>query len=741
MKVDRLDRLETRNTITEPISVLGLSVPAFQGLARLGFMDVNAMRGLAPPVEAANQAGHPAGHAAAAPTNFIPIVIGPQTHHTATAGGGGAPNQDGTAPASQATVQAGDWLTLRLAPAADSTESGISTPWHPIARAGGGAALPPRGGSGGPSAATPTTRSAINPLRLPASTPGASNAGGSGALLAAVASASGNNGAAATLGTSARTARAGSPAATTPSGQAPAGSAHTSGSGHAAAPLTASGGDPTPGSTPDPVIGNSSGPSQNTFTYFPMYVLDVNNGVVLFPGVDQFATLKAAVELDAQVSGTTVASYNWNTSGLGTDAGSIAGTSTYQLTFVWANTFATTHIDPVTLSVTDTNSHTETYTYDFLLPAGHSSASGGGNATWPQSLAPDQELLSAPSFGGNGDNASVDATSGSLDTTIPLPSYNPNVPALALTYDSITANPMPIIVVENTLSASAAVPSQVSAQLTFNGTALTTYYYNTSQFNPGDVQQIALQATNATSLSTGRYSYSVQVVDIGTTNTTITLSGSATVINQSGSAFGNGWTLQGLEQITSATGGVILNLGAGGRSLWFTGSFASGGGTYTDPPGEFSTLVKSGSGSYTDTLTDGTQVTFNSSGYETATIDLNGLHTTYGYNGSHQLTTVTDPFSNITSFSYSSGGYLQTITDPASRVATFTDTGGELTKATLPDASTWNYAYDSSGRLTQITDPRSNTASITYDGAARVGTMTRADLTTDVLLPIIPAEN
>ncbi len=75
---------------------------------------------------------------------------------------------------------------------------------------------------------------------------------------------------------------------------------------------------------------------------------------------------------------------------------------------------------------------------------------------------------------------------------------------------------------------------------------------------------------------------------------------------------------------------MILNLGDGGRSLWFTGNIGSGGGTYTDPPGEFSTLTKnSGSGGgYTDTLTDGTQITFNSSGYETATIDFNGLHTT-----------------------------------------------------------------------------------------------------------------
>ena len=49
---------------------------------------------------------------------------------------------------------------------------------------------------------------------------------------------------------------------------------------------------------------------------------------------------------------------------------------------------------------------------------------------------------------------------------------------LSLTYDSVAANPEPIIIVENTIGAT--VPSQVSAQLTFNGgTPLTTYYYST----------------------------------------------------------------------------------------------------------------------------------------------------------------------------------------------------------------------------------------------------------------------
>ena len=67
----------------------------------------------------------------------------------------------------------------------------------------------------------------------------------------------------------------------------------------------------------------------------------------------------------------------------------------------------------------------------------------------------------------------------------------------------------------------------------------------------------------------------------------------------------------GLEQITSVSGGVILDLGDNGRSLWFA-STGSGGSTYTDPAGEFSALVKNSGGGWTRTLTDGTQIIFNS---------------------------------------------------------------------------------------------------------------------------------
>ena len=93
LKVDRLDQLETRNTITEPISLLGLSLSALRGLAQIGLMDPNdasnALSGLARPGQATGQGRRPASQAGAAPSNFIPIVIGPQIKHPAPAGGGG----------------------------------------------------------------------------------------------------------------------------------------------------------------------------------------------------------------------------------------------------------------------------------------------------------------------------------------------------------------------------------------------------------------------------------------------------------------------------------------------------------------------------------------------------------------------------------------------------------------------------------------------------------------------------
>ena len=223
----------------------------------------------------------------------------------------------------------------------------------------------------------------------------------------------------------------------------------------------------------------------------------------------------------------------------------------------------------------------------------------------------------------------------------------------------------------------------------------------------------------------------MQIVDERSSNTTTTYTGTATLLNQSSSALGDGWTLDGLEQVTSASGGVILNLGANGETLWFSGSPGSGGGTYTSPNGDFSVLTLNSNGTYTRTLPTGDQIDFNSGGYEIATVDLNSQHITYTYNGSNELSSIEDNYGGLTTFSYS-GGHLQTILDPASRSTTFTFSGSKLAAVQQADHSITSFTYDSSGRMTEFEDARSHVITIMYDAAERVGTITLPEASTQL---------
>ena len=625
LKVARLDKLETRNTMTEPISVTALSISAMRGLAQMGIVSADGGNGAALRIaQAAQQAKQAQGQArrtTAAPPRDT-IAIGSPLLSRRPAGGAGGAASTPLASSPRAVAKQGlpdDWLAQTFGNnTADTSEThGISSPWQPASPPGGGAAVPPRGGSGSGAQATTVALvlglpAALQTPPAPASTPAIPFLPSNGSAHDPTAYGSGK-------------AFGGHHAGSGGAAQADGGS----GPAPAPGPAVTGGGGPTtinenPSSEPSSSVGNGSGFSQQSFQYFPIYVMDENNGIVLFNGQYQQATLNGVVDLYAQVKGTTVSTYSWTTSGLSIISSS--GASTYHFQFTLRIRPPASEVGSVTLTATNSSSQQESETFYFVVPIS-GVVSLPYSSSWPTTIPPDLEEPGAPSIPSQG--VSVDADSGALDADINLPSYNPNVPAISLTYNSMTANPEPIIVVHHQLDPTQTTPTAVNATLTFDSTVGTTWYYNTSSFIPGDIEQIALQA-NATSLSTGRYGYSVQVVDERSSNTTNTYTGTATVLNQSSSAFGDGWTLKGLEQITAdGTSGVILSLGDNGESLWFAGNPAVGS-NYTTPAGDFSTLTLTSSG-YTRTLPDGTQVLFNSSGYETATIDLNNNHTTYSY--------------------------------------------------------------------------------------------------------------
>jgi hypothetical protein len=567
MKVERLERLESRHTITEPISVFALSVNAMGGLARLGLIDPHgggrALSVLARPGQPTAQGQRRANPGIAAPTNFLAIAIGSPARHPASAAGGTAPVQDTMAPAKK-QAPADDWLTFSSSPESESAETGLSTPWHPVSPPGGGGALPPRGGSGGPSIASTASRGAITPVYLPGSIPGANNAGASSALLSALGFGAGAGVVSAAI----------FPA---PPGTRAAAAGTTVTRNGLAAALPGGGS-----------VAASVGGSVNPLTSpaFELKTLDYNDGSVMVPGFEQLATPGGSVDLRAQVrdSATGTYTYTWNTSGL-TDATSISGASTYDLTFQWDTSVSTANAESTTLTVTDPNSNQVSQTYTFWVPAGTGTATGG--TTWNNTtLNPGLLQASAPAFGSQ--NVSVVAATGALETSINLPSYNPTIPGLSLEYDSLAANALPIIVAEHALSPSLSTPSEVSAQLTFDGTAGSTYYYSTSALRPGDIVQIGLQATNAATLDTGSYPYTMTIAEIrGSTPTTFTYPGTATVENAAEdptfSALGAGWTVGGLEKIIPATGGVILDEGAA-RSRGSRAASAPAGAPTRAPP-------------------------------------------------------------------------------------------------------------------------------------------------------------
>ena len=501
----------------------------------------------------------------------------------------------------------------------------------------------------------------------------------------------------------------------------PSGSPGGHSSGMAAqAKSTTTAGTPSTGSITAPQSVNSNVATTNS----PFATLNVYAGQVIYPGATQLATLGGKVELRAQLKNASSASFSWNTSGL-TKATAITGANTADLKFQWTTSNSVATTNSATLSVTS-GGVTTSQTYTFQVPTGSGATAGTGTRSWPQVISPDLVSASAPAMGVQ--DGSVDANSGAFNTTIALPSYNPNVPAVTLAYDSVTANPRPIFAVHHTLDASLATPTQVTARLTFNGTAGATAYTNTSQLIPGDVQRIGLQA-NAASLATGRYTYSVTTGDVRSSITTATVSGSANLVNSANSAIGSGWTVAGLEKIVAASGGVMLDLGSGGKSLWFaTGS----GSTYTSPAGEFSTLVANSGGTYTRTFTNGFKIQFNSSGQETAALNTNGVGDSFAYNGNGSLNTITDTYGGVTTFAYS-GGLLASITDPANRVTSFNHSGTALTGATLPDNSTWTYAANVSGLITTVTDPNNHAVTVGYDAAGRVGTINNPDSTSQSL--------
>jgi RHS repeat-associated protein len=210
------------------------------------------------------------------------------------------------------------------------------------------------------------------------------------------------------------------------------------------------------------------------------------------------------------------------------------------------------------------------------------------------------------------------------------------------------------------------------------------------------------------------------------------------VVNESGSRYGAGWVLAGVQRIYNQTSGVLLTEG-NGAARWFTRAGCGGGQcSFTTPAGDFSTLTWSdATASWTRKYVDGTTVTFDSRGLQTRVADRFGIATTYEWILTQDglarpvISRIVDPLGHATSFTYHTPSWmLATINaggrsvslayNDGSRLTNVTGLGGEQVRFTYGpyneilshttlygtvSRGQWDIAYDAMRRVSTITGP------------------------------------
>ncbi len=149
--------------------------------------------------------------------------------------------------------------------------------------------------------------------------------------------------------------------------------------------------------------------------------------------------------------------------------------------------------------------------------------------------------------------------------------------------------------------------------------------------------------------------------------------------------------------------------------------FSESGGKYTAPEWSEDTFGGSSAG-YTLRLANQTMYKFNGSGRLESVIDRNGNETTLTYSGAGRLEKITDPAGRKITLAYNSEGLVESAKDPMGHTVKYTYEGGELASVTDPGESSarWQFKYNGSHEITTMTDGRSGKVVNEYNGSNQV---------------------
>ncbi|MEG5025164.1 MULTISPECIES: FG-GAP-like repeat-containing protein, partial [unclassified Microcoleus] len=307
--------------------------------------------------------------------------------------------------------------------------------------------------------------------------------------------------------------------------------------------------------------------------------------------------------------------------------------------------------------------------------------------------------------------------------------------SLTLTYDSLRADPRPIVHFGYN-NAPADTAQKLVAKLTVdagkfqyqipgysgNQYSLTGGEHFWSMPDGGGFIDAALQV-DMSALPSGQYDYTINSGIRRFTGTIFAGSSTDTKdklvsVNTINSPFGSGWGIAGWQELVENSDASVLLIDGDGSDLVFDKSTAAGGG-YVSPPGDFSKLEKLADGTFTRTLTDKTVYSFNTDKRLVSVKEANGDETKYTYNSSGELSQIIDVAGLITKLTYANGKVSQ-IEDPAGRLTKLEyDAAGNLLHIVDPDTKARTFSYDSERHITKEVDKRGFSEQTLYDFAGR----------------------
>jgi len=304
----------------------------------------------------------------------------------------------------------------------------------------------------------------------------------------------------------------------------------------------------------------------------------------------------------------------------------------------------------------------------------------------------------------------------------------PRTPTLL--YNSQTAHPYPIVAVNVTLPATAGVPDSVTGTVWIGPPQVRTKWLG-GQWAPGQTRRVAL-GFDGLSFATGVYGYTLDIINwypAPTDSQRTRVTGELVIVNRSGSPFGAGWWLAGLEEFYWLPDGrKLMVLGDGSARVYSP----VGGNLYTTPnPTRPDTLDGSGT-DYVRRAPHGVRVHISATtGKHIFTLNRLGHRTDFAYDQScGRLSTITVPpaGSGATyTFNYASptdcATRLANVTaPPGNRTTTLTNPAGKVTAIADPDGTGVGFGYDANfaNRITSRTDRRGNPTFYAFDAGGKL---------------------